>query len=118
MSGKIINVASISAFAQASALASVDYAASKTGVLGLTRALAVHLAPFNIRVNAVCPGLTETDMTQSMSEERKSLLLEEEMVHRIGRPEDVASACAYLASDEADFITGEFLTVGGGRGMR
>ncbi len=116
--GRIINIASVSALAQPSALAFPNYVASKTGVLGLTRALAVNLAPYNIRVNAVCPGLTETEMTKYMKEERRKLLLEESMVHRMGKPEEIASACLFLASDEADFVTGEILTVGGGRGMR
>jgi 3-oxoacyl-[acyl-carrier protein] reductase len=60
----------------------------------------------------------ETDMVHFMTDDRRKLLLGESMVKRIGRPEEIASACSFLASDESDFITGEFLTVGGGRGMR
>jgi 3-oxoacyl-[acyl-carrier protein] reductase len=116
--GRIINIASVSALAQPTAFPSVNYVASKTGVLGITRALAVNLAPYNIRVNAVCPGLTDTDMAKWMTDERRKLVLGESMVHRMGKPEEIANACAFLASDEADFVTGEILTVGGGRGMR
>jgi len=115
--GTIINISSISGLVQPTALAFPDYVASKAGILGLTRALAVNLAP-DIRVNAVCPGLMDTDMTKAIAPEARQRLMNESFVKRVGRPEEIASACLFLASDESDFITGEFLTVGGGRAMR
>jgi 3-oxoacyl-[acyl-carrier protein] reductase len=115
--GKIINISSISGMAQASALAYPNYVASKAGVIGLTRSLAVNLAP-NILVNTVAPGAIETDMISGLPEAKKKNMADEAFVKRTGRPNEIASACVFLASDESDFITGEILTVGGGRGMR
>jgi len=115
--GSIINIASISGLAQPSALAYPNYVASKAGVIGLTRALAVKLAP-HVRVNAVSPGAIETDMIASLPEEKKKNMAAEAFVKRLGRPDEIASACVFLASDESDFVTGEILTVSGGRGMR
>ena len=113
--GKIVNVSSISGLnAPASALEIPDYAASKAGVIGLTRALALNLAP-TINVNVVCPGATETDMLGSMTEEGKTLRLAETPLRRFGRPEEIAEAVVFLASDASDFITGETLVVSGGR---
>jgi 3-oxoacyl-[acyl-carrier protein] reductase len=115
--GSIINIASISGLAQPSALAYPNYVASKAGVIGVTRALAVKLAPF-VRVNAVSPGTIETDMVASLPEESKRNAVAEAFLKRLGRPDDIASACVFLASDESDFVTGEILTVSGGRAMR
>jgi len=116
-SGKIINISSVSGLAQKSALGNVPYAASKAGVIGLTRSLAVNLGP-TINVNAICPGLVETDMSASLPPERRRIPVEEAPLQRIGRPEEIASAALFLASEESDFITGEAITVSGGRGMR
>jgi len=115
--GKIINISSISGLAQATALSFPDYVASKTGLVGLTRSLAVNLAP-NILVNAVAPGAIDTDMISLLPEAQLKRMAEEAFVKRLGLPEDIANACVFLASDESDFVTGEVLTVGGGRGMR
>ncbi len=115
--GSIINIASISGLAQPSALTIPNYVASKAGVIGVTRALAVRLAPF-IRVNAVSPGTIETDMVASMTEEARRNAVAEALLKRLGRPDEIGSACVFLASDESDFVTGEILTVSGGRGMR
>lgn len=115
--GKIINISSISGLAYPSALENTPYAISKAGVIGLTRSLAVNLAP-TVNVNAICPGLIETDMTASYSPESKRMRIEESLSKRIGKPEEIANAALFLASDESDFVTGEILTVSGGRAMR
>jgi 3-oxoacyl-[acyl-carrier protein] reductase len=115
--GKIINISSISGLAYPSALENTPYAISKAGVIGLTRSLAVNLAP-TVNVNAICPGLIETDMTASNSPESKRMRIEESLLKRIGKPEEIANAALFLASDESDFVTGEILTVSGGRAMR
>ena len=115
--GSIINISSISGLAQPSALAYPNYVASKAGVVGVTRALAVRLAPF-VRVNTVAPGAIATDMIEYLPEEKKKNMVAEAFLKRVGRPDEIASACIFLASDESDFVTGEILTVGGGRAMR
>jgi 3-oxoacyl-[acyl-carrier protein] reductase len=115
--GKIINIASVSGLALPSGMASVGYVASKAGLVGLTRAMAVHLGP-RITVNAVAPGTVETEMTRFLSKSDRQMMIDESFAKRLGKPEEVAYACAFLASGEADWITGEVLTVSGGRGMR
>jgi 3-oxoacyl-[acyl-carrier protein] reductase len=115
--GKIINIASISGMTQPSAIRYVEYAASKAGVIGLTRSLAVNLGP-KINVNAVSPGFIETDMTAPVAEESRKKTREETLLKRFGKPEEIANAALFLASDESDFMTGEVITVAGGRAMR
>jgi 3-oxoacyl-[acyl-carrier protein] reductase len=115
--GKIINISSVSGLAQPTGLSYPEYAASKAALIGLTRSLAVNLGP-QILVNAVAPGTIRTDMTAAISPENLQRSAEEAFVKRLGEPEDIADACVFLASDESDFITGEVLTVSGGRGMR
>jgi 3-oxoacyl-[acyl-carrier protein] reductase len=113
--GKIVNISSISGLSgPASSLEIPDYAASKAGVIGLTRALALNLAP-TINVNVVCPGATETDMLGQMSPEGRTSRLAETPLGRFGRPEEVARAVLFLASDDSNFVTGETLVVAGGR---
>lgn len=112
--GAIVNTGSDLAFIGLQNLTA--YTASKSAVVGVTRTLAVELAPHNIRVNAVCPGFTYSNMNVDMA---KNTELMEEMkkdylIKRLGRPEDVAHAVAYLASDEAAFTTGTNLIVDGG----
>lgn len=115
--GKIVNISSISGLnAPASALEIPDYAASKAGVIGLTKALALNLAP-KISVNVVCPGATVTDMMNQMSQDAKTMRIAETPLGRFGRPEEVARAVLFLSSDDSDFITGETIVVSGGRGM-
>ncbi len=115
--GKIVNVSSISGLnAPPSALEIPDYAASKAGVVGLTKALALNLAP-TINVNVVCPGATETDMLRQMSDAARTARISETPLGRLGRPEEVADAVLFLASDDSDFVTGETLVVSGGRSM-
>lgn len=90
-----------------------DYAASKAGILGLMRSLALELAP-NIRVNAVAPGTIDTDIIASYTEEMRKRRVEEIPLRRLGKPEDVANVCLFLASDLSSYITGEVIHVNGG----
>ncbi len=115
--GKIINISSIVALAEKSALRNTAYVASKAGMLGLTRSLAVNLGP-KINVNAICPGLTDTDMAANLGPDRIQANIEEALLKRIGQPEDIANGALFLASNESDFITGEVFTISGGRAMR
>ncbi len=90
-----------------------DYAASKAGMLGLMRSLALELAP-RIRVNAVAPGTIDTDMISDYTEEMRKRRIEEIPMKRLGKPEDVANVCLFLASDLSGYITGEVINVNGG----
>jgi len=114
--GKIINISSNSGIYHQSALKFVEYVASKAGMNGLTRALALRLGPY-IRVNAVCPGWIKTEMTGTLDPELETMVLDETPLKRFGTVDDVADAALYLASDDSDFVTGELLMVTGGRGM-
>ncbi len=115
--GKIVNISSICGLAERSALRNTAYVVSKDGIIGLTRSLAVNFGP-KINVNTIAPGLTDTDMAALLGPDRVKFGIEESILKRIGKPEDIANAALFLASDESDFITGEVLTVSGGRGMR
>jgi len=115
--GKIINISSVSGLAQPSAMRCPDYVSSKTGLIGLTRALAVRLAPL-VNVNAICPGATETDMLSWMSPAVRRRIADEALLKRLGRASEIAAAATFLASEDASWITGEVLTVSGGRAMR
>lgn len=110
--GRIVNIASRS-FAGAPQMA--HYVASKTAVIGLTRAMAIDLSPRDIRVNAVAPGVVDTDMLHYMTPERQKLILSRQLLGRIGQPEDIARAVSFLASPENRYITGQVLIVDGGR---
>lgn len=110
--GKIINIASMWGVTGASC--EVHYSAAKAGMIGMTRALAKEVGPSGITVNAVAPGVILTDMNRALSEEDLAALREETPLMRLGMPEDIARAVAYLAGDGGDFITGEVLNVNGG----
>ena len=110
--GKIINISSM--WGETGASCEAAYSASKAGVIGLTKALAKELAPSNINVNAVSPGFIDTTMNNHLSEEEKNAFIEEVPLGRIGKPEDVANAVYFLASENADYITGQVLGVNGG----
>lgn len=114
-SGRIINISSISGLIGNAGQA--NYAASKAGLIGLTKTLARELAGRGITVNAVAPGLIETDMTGALSEEIRQSILEKVPLKKLGQPEDIAAAVAFLASAEASYITGQVLTVDGGMVM-
>ena len=110
--GSIVNLSSTAA--EFAARGQVNYAASKGGIDGLTRALAKELAPRNVRVNAIAPGMIETDMSQVVRGIAGEQIQKIIPLRRIGRPEEVAAVAAFLASDEAAYITGQVLRVDGG----
>ncbi len=112
--GRIVNIASRS-FAGAPQMA--HYVASKAAVVGLTRAMAIDLSPRDIRVNAVAPGVVDTDMLHYMTPERQAAMLGWQLLGRIGQPEDIARAVAFLASKDNRYITGQVLIVDGGRSL-
>ena len=94
-----------------------NYAASKAGIIGLTKALARELGSRGVRVNAIAPGYISTELTDVLNDEQRGLILGNTPLGRLGEPEDVAFAVRFLCSDEAAFITGEVLLVDGGLGM-
>ncbi|HEX8899385.1 MAG TPA: 3-oxoacyl-[acyl-carrier-protein] reductase [Chthoniobacterales bacterium] len=114
-SGRIINISSIAGLTGNAGQA--NYSASKAGLIGLTKTLARELASRGITVNAVAPGLIETDMTTVLSEEIRQGILQKIPLGKLGEPDDIAGAVAYLASPEAKYITGQVLTVDGGMVM-
>jgi len=110
--GRIINITSV--FGQMGQAGQANYAASKAGLIGLTMAIAREVGSRNITCNAVAPGFIETAMTAVLSDEFKQSAVKQIPLGRVGTPEDVASAVAFLASDEASYITGHVLSVNGG----
>lgn len=114
-SGRIINISSVIGLIGNAGQA--NYAASKAGLLGLTKSLAREMASRGITVNAVAPGLIETDMTAVLSEEIRKTILSKIPLGSLGTPDDIASAVAFLASPEAKYITGQVLAVDGGMVM-
>jgi 3-oxoacyl-[acyl-carrier protein] reductase len=113
--GRIVNISSIIAFTGTDHEA--HYGASKAGVVGLTKALALELAPYNVTVNAIAPGWIETDMTSAATGDEKKKALEMIPLRRFGQPEDIATAAAFLASEKASYITGQTLHVNGGEAL-
>jgi 3-oxoacyl-[acyl-carrier protein] reductase len=110
--GRIINIASV--FGQMGQAGQSNYAASKAGLIGLTMAVARELGSRNITCNAVAPGFIETAMTEVLGDDFKQNAAKQIPLGRVGSPADVASAVAFLASDEASYITGHVLNVNGG----
>ncbi len=111
-SGKIINISSM--WGQVGASCEVAYSASKAGVIGLTKALAKELAPSGITVNAVAPGIIETSMNSNLSVEELAEFVSTIPLGRMGSAEEIAQAVYFLASENADYITGQVLGVNGG----
>lgn len=112
--GRIVNIVSR---AWHGAVGQSNYSASKGGLVSLTRVLALELARFNVTVNAVAPGLIDTPMTQNLPRDVYDRLVAAQPGGHVGRPQDVADAAAFLASDEARFITGQVLYVDGGKSI-
>ena len=110
--GKIINISSM--WGQTGASCETHYSASKAAVIGLTKALAKELGPSNIQVNCICPGVIRTPMNGSFSKDAIKNLEKETPLERLGEPEEVAAAVGFLASPDANFITGQILGVNGG----
>ena len=111
-SGSIINISSI--LGKVGGSCEVVYSASKAGIIGLTKALSKEVGPLGVRVNAVAPGMIETNMTAGFNKKEKNVLKESTALKRLGKPEDVASVIYFLASNEASFITGECIEISGG----
>lgn len=116
-SGKIVNISSIRGIEHCGREGVMDYSASKTAVIGLTKTLSKQLAPY-IQVNAVAPGHTKTEMTQALPEEVKRNMIEGSFLKRMAEPEDIAKAILFMASGDADFITGQTLVVDGGFSLK
>jgi len=114
--GRIINISSVVGLAGQGG--QTNYAAAKAGVIGFTKSLAKELGSRNITVNAVAPGFIPTALTDVLSEEQKQAVIKATPLGRFGRPEEVAYAVSFLASDEAAFITGAILSVDGGLVMQ
>ncbi|MBF8293852.1 MAG: Beta-ketoacyl-ACP reductase [Bacteroidetes bacterium] len=111
--GKIVNVSSINGMRGKFGLA--NYAASKAGIIGLTKVVAKELGKYGVNVNAVAPGLIETDLTRDLSDDMKQQSLDEIVLGRFGKPEDVANLIVFLVSEKAKHITGEVIKVDGGQ---
>lgn len=114
-SGKIINISSVVGLTGNAG--QVNYAAAKAGIIGLTKSVAKELAARNITANAIAPGFIETDMTHVLNDDVKSKIVEAIPMKRMGKAEDVANAVVFLASDAANYITGQTLVVDGGMVM-
>ncbi|HHT48487.1 MAG TPA: 3-oxoacyl-ACP reductase FabG [Firmicutes bacterium] len=110
--GKIINIASV--WGQVGASCEAHYSAAKAGVIGLTKALAKEVGPANIQVNCIAPGIIETGMMDPFTPTEKAALKEQTPLERFGAPEEIAACALFLASDGANFITGQVIGVNGG----
>jgi 3-oxoacyl-[acyl-carrier protein] reductase len=113
--GRIINITSV--VGASGNPGQANYAAAKAGVVGMTKSLAAELGSRSITVNCVAPGFIDTDMTRALSEEQRKALLAHVPLGRLGTPEDIAAAVAYLASPQAGYVTGAVLHVNGGMYM-
>lgn len=111
-SGAIVTVSSV--WGEVGASCEADYSASKAAVIGLTKAIAKEVAPSGIRVNCITPGVIDTEMNDNLDKDAKAALCEEIPLGRMGRAEEVAAAVRFLLSDEASYITGQILGIGGG----
>jgi 3-oxoacyl-[acyl-carrier protein] reductase len=114
-SGKIISISSI--YGRIGAIGDVNYAAAKSGIVGLTKTVARELARYNINVNAIMPGLVDTALLRGIPEKYLKPMIEEVPLKRIGRPEDIANVVAFLASEDSSYMTGAIVEVTGGWNM-
>ncbi|MCP3771729.1 3-oxoacyl-[acyl-carrier-protein] reductase [Paenibacillus sp. MZ04-78.2] len=114
-SGRIINISSV--VGATGNAGQINYAAAKAGVIGMTKTAAKELASRGIHVNCVAPGFIETDMTDKLSEDQRSQLMTQIPLARLGKPEDIAKAVVFLASDDSSYMTGQTLHVDGGMYM-
>jgi NAD(P)-dependent dehydrogenase (short-subunit alcohol dehydrogenase family) len=112
--GRIINIASVAGKRGGGLLGNSSYAASKGGVIAFTKSIAREGGPYNININAITPSLVDTDMTSGMTSVQRDTVIQMMPLGRAGKPEDIASAACFLASDYAAFITGEIMDVDGG----
>jgi 3-oxoacyl-[acyl-carrier protein] reductase len=113
--GRIVNISSVSG--QAGQAGQTNYSASKAGIIGFTKALAREVASRQITVNAIAPGYIPTNLTNDLPDELKKSILGATPLGRMGKPEEIAAAVAFLASEEAGYITGQVLAVDGGMAM-
>ena len=110
--GRIINISSV--VGVTGGAGQVNYAASKSGLIGLTKSLAQELATRNITVNCIAPGFIETPMTEKLDDKRKDIIINSIPANRIGSPKDLSSAVIFLASQESSYITGQTIHINGG----
>jgi len=113
--GKIINVSSI--YGKSGGIAAISYSTAKAGIIGLTKSVARELGRYRINVNVVLPGLILTPTIAKMADKYRDMIIERTPLGRIGQPEEVANAVAFLASEEASFVTGATIEVSGGSSM-
>lgn len=111
-SGCILNISSVSGLHGIAR--QTNYSAAKAGIIGFSKALAKEVSPYNIRVNVICPGFIDTDMVGSLNENLKKEILNTIPVKRFGTPQEVAALCAFLASDDAQYIIGQTIVIDGG----
>jgi 3-oxoacyl-[acyl-carrier protein] reductase len=114
-SGKIVSISSI--YGRIGAIGAVNYAAAKSGIVGLTKTVARELARYNINVNAIMPGLVDTPLLRGIPDKYLKPMIEEVPLKRIGRPEDIANVVAFLASEDSSYMTGTIVEVTGGWNM-
>lgn len=110
--GSIVNITSV--IGQTGNAGQSNYAASKAGIIGFTKSIALEVASRNIRLNCIAPGFIKSDMTDSLTDDQKSKIIENVPLGTIGEPDDIAAACLFLCSDFSRYITGQTLNVNGG----
>ena len=113
--GRIINISSV--IGLIGNIGQANYAASKAGVIGLTKSAAKEMAPFGVTVNAIAPGFIKSDMTDKLTDELKDNIISAIPMRKIGEPKDVANLVKFLAKDESSYITGQVINVDGGMVM-